>query len=145
MLSDQIDRPSVLKVCDTPDSGYASFSPNVSNPTSECDAHQPDSIHTVVKALMIGPPDEKEEAKHDFIKNSHRPRQYKRWISEIVSMLSDFFWIFCHAQNPYKDFTKIDQQKMAAPMVPGGQTGGVEYEAMGYAVSLPLLAFSCIG
>lgn len=48
--------------------------------------------HRFVVSLMEGPPDEKEEAKVDFIKQSHRPRVFKAWVTEIADCVRDYFW-----------------------------------------------------
>lgn len=43
--------------------------------------------------------------------------------------------IFCHSQNLFWTFEQLDVDAIEAPKVPSGMTGGVEYEAMAYAVS----------
>jgi hypothetical protein len=48
--------------------------------------------------------------------------------------------IFCHSQNLFWTFEQLDVDAIEAPKVPSGMTGGVEYEAMAYAVSLTLAA-----
>ena len=50
------------------------------------------ATHRFVVSLMEGPPDEKEEAKVDFIKQSHRPRVFKAWVTEIADCVRDYFW-----------------------------------------------------
>ncbi|GAA5896035.1 uncharacterized protein JCM6883_001693 [Sporobolomyces salmoneus] len=93
------------------------------------------STHRFLISLMEGPPDEKEEAKVDFIKRSHRPRIFKAWVTEIGDCVRDYFWIFCHSQNLFWTFEQLDVDAIEAPKVPSGMTGGVEYEAMAYATA----------
>lgn len=50
------------------------------------------SAHALVKSLMIGPPNQKEEARVDFMQQTHRKRIFKLWIEEIIGVLSDYFW-----------------------------------------------------
>jgi hypothetical protein len=98
------------------------------------------SAHGLVRSLLLGPPNEKEEAKHDFIRLSHGKRPYKLWMEEIIGVLSDYFWIFCHAGNTYWRLQNIEQDKVEEPKVPGGMTGGVEFEAMGTTTFTPRIA-----
>jgi hypothetical protein len=121
------ERPVMLMSMRSPDSGYASNSPDLTNRDSS-------AIHQLVRSLMLGPPNEKEEALHEFVRESHTPRPFKRWIAELTGVLSDCFWIFCHSSNVIRDFTKLDLGKMTALRVPAGHTGGVEFEFMSYAV-----------
>ncbi|GAA5827370.1 hypothetical protein JCM11251_003784 [Rhodosporidiobolus azoricus] len=95
----------------------------------------PDRIrqaHRFVLSLMEGPPNEKEDAKVDFIRSTHRPRVYKTWVTEISDCVRDYFWIFCHANNLFWTLERIDVDAIEAPKVPSGMTGGVEFEAMAY-------------
>lgn len=48
--------------------------------------------HELLKSLMLGPPSEKEEAEHDFMKDVRRPRIFKAWIKEISSVTRDYYW-----------------------------------------------------
>lgn len=89
------------------------------------------AAHALVRSLVLGPPNEREEAKHDFIQRSHVQRLYKAWMEEIIGTLSDYFWVFCHSGNTYWRLENLEQDKVEAPKVPGGMTGGVEFEAMG--------------
>lgn len=50
--------------------------------------------------------------------------------------------VFCHSQNAFWSVDHIDQEEIEAPKVPSGMTGGVEYEAMAYCVSLCVLSLS---
>ena len=49
-------------------------------------------------------------------------------------MCRDYFWVFCHPQNSIWHLELTDQAKVERPKAPGGMTGGVEFEAMGYLV-----------
>lgn len=89
------------------------------------------SAHALVSSLLIGPPNEKEESKHDFMQNAHRVRTYRLWIQEIDGVINDYFWVFCHSGNTYWRLQNLEEDKVEEPKVPGGMTGGVEYEAMG--------------
>ncbi|KAI5481888.1 hypothetical protein MNV49_000165 [Pseudohyphozyma bogoriensis] len=91
--------------------------------------------HELVWSLMLGPPNEKEEAKVDFIQEAHRPRIFKTWVTEIQDCVRDYFWIFCHAQNIFWCYERLNPEQIEAPKVPGGMTGGVEFEAMEYATA----------
>lgn len=48
--------------------------------------------YRLVYSLVLGPPNEKEEAKVDFIQETHRPRIFKRWVSELSDTCRDYFW-----------------------------------------------------
>ncbi len=47
----------------------------------------------------------------------------------------------CHGSNSLWALDEIDQALVEKPVAPGGATGGVEYEAMNYVVSLILCVF----
>ncbi|GAA6028804.1 hypothetical protein JCM8097_007404 [Rhodosporidiobolus ruineniae] len=89
----------------------------------------------LVVSLMMGPPDEKEDAKVDFIQVAHRPRVFKTWVTEIADCVRDYFWVFCHPNNLFWTLEQINADEIEAPKVPSGMTGGVEYEAMAYATA----------
>lgn len=110
------------------DFSFVNGSTKISSP---CSSSSSTSAHSFVRSLLLGPLDEKEEARHDFIRASHGKRPYKLWIDEIVGVLSDYFWVFCHSGNTYWRLQNIEQGKVEEPKVPGGMTGGVEFEAMG--------------
>lgn len=44
--------------------------------------------------------------------------------------------IMCHASNALWDLDMVDEALVEKPVAPGGATGGVEFEAMNYAVSM---------
>ncbi|ORY84625.1 hypothetical protein BCR35DRAFT_302919 [Leucosporidium creatinivorum] len=104
-------------------------------------------VHRFVYSLMQGPPNEKEEAKLDFIQQTHQERAFKVWVTELSDCVRDYFWIFCHSQNLFWSLEQIDQSQIEAPKVPSGMTGGVEYEAMAYCAAhfrlLNALAKTC--
>ena len=41
----------------------------------------------------------------------------------------------CHSSNTLWDIGEVDESLVERPVAPGGATGGVEFEAMNYAVS----------
>jgi len=55
-------------------------------------AESRNGAHALVRSLVIGPPNEKEEARPDFIKQAHRKRSFKVWMDEMIRTLSDYFW-----------------------------------------------------
>lgn len=76
-----------------------------------------------------------EEAKVDFITASHASRPFKTFVSELLNINRDYFWVFCHS-NRFWALQEINVDQVECPKVPGGMTGGVEFEAMGYLTSL---------
>jgi hypothetical protein len=44
--------------------------------------------------------------------------------------------VFCHPNNTVWELGIVDEKKVEAPVAPGGMTGGVEFEAMGYLVGV---------
>lgn len=50
------------------------------------------ATYLVVKSLIIGPPNEKEEAQVYFMKSTRKTRAFKLWMDEIIGVLSDYFW-----------------------------------------------------
>lgn len=46
-------------------------------------------------------------------------------------LVANIFRIFCHSNNTYWRLENLEEDKVEEPKVPGGMTGGVEYEAMG--------------
>lgn len=94
------------------------------------------SSHQFVRRLLIGPPDPKKSQIVEFVAVTHRVRIFKTFVNEFLGVLMDYFWIFCHAENQFWDLKTIDEEKIEAPKVPSGMTGGVEYEAMSYCTCL---------
>lgn len=75
---------------------------------------------------------------HDFIESLHVPRIYKTYLQELSDVCRDYFWVFCHPNNTIWPLSQVDEARVERPKAPGGMTGGVEYEAMQYLVSLKL-------
>ncbi|KAH9815284.1 armadillo-type protein [Melampsora americana] len=92
--------------------------------------------HQFIKTLLIGAPDLKKEQMIEFVSMSHRKRPYKKLVTELCGVLMDYFWVFCHSENQYWELSELDEEKIESPKVPSGMTGGVEYEAMGYAAAV---------
>jgi hypothetical protein len=79
--------------------------------------------------------DPTQEAKVDFIKAINAPRPFKSFVSELLNINRDYFWVFCHS-NRFWSLQDINVDQVECPKVPGGMTGGVEFEAMAYLTSL---------
>ncbi|KAN0065619.1 hypothetical protein ACQY0O_000745 [Thecaphora frezii] len=94
--------------------------------------HSASSSLNFLLQLMQNPADPAKEQVVDFIKQTHTPRPFKVYLTELASICRDYFWIFCHAQNRFWRFEDLDVETIKCPKVPGGMTGGVEFEAMGY-------------
>lgn len=96
-----------------------------------------------MRALLLTPappPSESPAAPispHAFIESLHRPRIYKTYLQELSDVCRDYFWVFCHPNNTIWVLSETDEAKVEKPRAPGGMTGGVEFEAMGYFVSHP--------
>lgn len=71
---------------------------------------------------------------HTFIEDLHVPRIYKTYLQELNDLCRDYFWVFCHPNNTVWNLDETDEGKVERPRAPGGMTGGVEFEAMGYMV-----------
>jgi hypothetical protein len=69
---------------------------------------------------------------HTFIEELHTPRIYKPYLQELSDLCRDYFWVFCHPNNTIWAISEVDEAKVEKPRAPGGMTGGVEFEAMGY-------------
>lgn len=98
------------------------------------------STFSLLRALMLTPkplPSEVLSAPispHAFIQSLHQPRIYKTYLQELNDVCRDYFWVFCHPNNTIWRLEEVDEAKVEAPKAPGGMTGGVEFEAMGYMV-----------
>ncbi|PWZ00972.1 hypothetical protein BCV70DRAFT_199337 [Testicularia cyperi] len=90
-----------------------------------------------VLSLLQNPVDPAKEAVVDFIKQTHTPRVFKTYVVELASVCRDYFWIFCHSQNLFWRYEELGEriEGIKGPKVPGGMTGGVEFEAMAYLTS----------
>ena len=71
---------------------------------------------------------------HEFIDALHRPRIFKAYLQELADVCRDYFWIFCHPNNTIWVLAETHEARVEKPRAPGGMTGGVEFEAMGYMV-----------
>ncbi|BEI80026.1 hypothetical protein CcaverHIS002_0105550 [Cutaneotrichosporon cavernicola] len=71
-----------------------------------------------VRQLLLPEGDDKTKDYHDFVQAAHRPRIFKA--------------IMCHASNTLWQLSEVDEKLVERPVAPGGATGGVEFEAMGY-------------
>ncbi|GBE87862.1 hypothetical protein SCP_1200870 [Sparassis crispa] len=96
------------------------------------------SLFSFIRALLLTPAPPPAEAPgpavepHAFIEELHRHRIYKTYLQELNDICRDFFWVFCHPNNAVWNLDETDEAKVEKPRAPGGMTGGVEFEAMGY-------------
>ncbi|KAF8896485.1 armadillo-type protein [Infundibulicybe gibba] len=96
------------------------------------------TFYSLIRALLLTPappPSESPAAPvspHAFIESLHRPRIYKTYLQELSDVCRDYFWVFCHPNNTIWVLSETDEGKVEKPRAPGGMTGGVEFEAMGY-------------
>jgi hypothetical protein len=99
------------------------------------------NFYSLIRALLLtpAPPSTESPASpvspHAFIESLHRPRIYKTYLQELSDVCRDYFWVFCHPNNTVWNLPEVDEGKVEKPKAPGGMTGGVEFEAMGYFVS----------
>jgi hypothetical protein len=102
------------------------------------------SLFSLLRALLLTPAPSPAEAPettvspHEFIESLHRPRIYKGYLQELSDVCRDYFWVFCHPNNAIWALAETDEGKVEKPKAPGGMTGGVEFEAMGYMVNCAL-------
>ncbi|KAF5327237.1 hypothetical protein D9619_004768 [Psilocybe cf. subviscida] len=96
------------------------------------------SIFSLIRALLLTPappPSESPGAPvspHAFIESLHTPRIYKTYLQELSDVCRDYFWVFCHPNNTIWLLSETNENSVEKPRAPGGMTGGVEAEAMGY-------------
>lgn len=106
------------------------------------------TFFSLIQALLLTPAPLPAESPaspispHAFIESLHRPRIYKTYLQEMSDLCRDYFWVFCHPGNTVWVLAEVDEGKVERPRAPGGMTGGVEFEAMGYFVG-PLLHEDC--
>jgi hypothetical protein len=103
---------------------------------------QPNLNVTAYVRSLLTPENKEDKSKdyHEFITSAHRPRVFKAWVQELSDICRDYFWIMCHGSNTLWALNEVNEQLVERPVAPGGATGGVEFEAMGYVVSLSLPA-----
>ena len=98
------------------------------------------TTYSLVRQLLLTPaPPLTEDPRvpispHAFIEELHIPRIYKTYLGELNDICRDYFWVFCHPSNCIWNLEDTDEGKVEQPRAPGGMTGGVEFEAMGYMV-----------
>ncbi|KAJ7170936.1 armadillo-type protein [Mycena crocata] len=117
----------------------ASTAPTTSNLITLPAPHK--SFFSLIRALLLTPappPSESPAAPispHAFIESLHLPRIYKTYLQELSDVCRDYFWVFCHPNNTIWILSETDEGRVEKPRAPGGMTGGVEFEAMGYFTS----------
>ena len=84
--------------------------------------------------LLQNPADPAKASIVEFIAQTHTARPFKTYVLEVSCVCRDYFWIFCHSHNFYWRFQELEDRidSIQGPKVPGGMTGGVEFEAMAY-------------
>jgi len=104
------------------------------------------TFFSLIRALLLTPappPTESPGAPispHAFIESLHTPRIYKTYLQELSDVCRDYFWVFCHPNNTIWVLSETNEGSVEKPRAPGGMTGGVEYEAISYFVSLLLVS-----
>ncbi|KAF9243471.1 armadillo-type protein [Melanogaster broomeanus] len=96
------------------------------------------NFFSLIRAVLLTPAPPPTESPatpvspHAFIESLHRPRIYKSYLQELSDVCRDYFWVFCHPNNTVWNLLEVDEGRVEKPKAPGGMTGGVEFEAMGY-------------
>jgi len=99
------------------------------------------NFFSLIRALLLTPAPPPSESPgmpvspHAFIESLHLPRIYKTYLQELSDVCRDYFWVFCHPNNTIWVLSETNENGVEKPRAPGGMTGGVEFEAMGYFVS----------
>lgn len=93
----------------------------------------------ILLLLLHNPRTPTQDSLLSFLKEAHAQRPFKTYLTEVAGTCRDYFWIFCHSQNRFWRLEDVDVKEVEGPKVPGGMTGGVEFEAMGYLVSILLV------
>lgn len=93
---------------------------------------------------LLTPENKEDKTKdyHEFVTAAHRPRVFKAWVQELSDICRDYFWIMCHGSNTLWALNEVNAKLVERPVAPGGATGGVEFEAMGYVVSCGVIDFN---
>lgn len=105
------------------------------------------TLFGLIRALLLTPappPTESPAAPvspHAFIESLHKPRIYKTYLQELSDICRDYFWVFCHPNNTIWILSETNEDHVEKPRAPGGMTGGVEFEAVGYFVCDCLILF----
>jgi hypothetical protein len=100
------------------------------------------TFFSLIRSLLLTPAPLPAEAPaapvspHEFIESLHKPRLYKTYLQELSDVCRDYFWVFCHPNNTIWVLAETDETRVEKPRAPGGMTGGVEFEAMSYFVSV---------
>ena len=108
------------------------------------------NFFSLIQALLLTPAPPPSESlsspisPHAFIESLHRPRIYKTYLGEMSDVCRDYFWVFCHPNNTIWVLAETDEGCAEKPRAPGGMTGGVEFEAMGYFVRLSPSPSECL-
>ncbi|PPR05965.1 hypothetical protein CVT24_004629 [Panaeolus cyanescens] len=96
------------------------------------------TFFSLIRSLLLTPAPPPAEADaapvspHEFIESLHVPRIYKTYLQELSDVCRDYFWVFCHPNNTIWLLSEVNESSAEKPRAPGGMTGGVEFEAMGY-------------
>ncbi|KLO08801.1 hypothetical protein SCHPADRAFT_1000707 [Schizopora paradoxa] len=99
------------------------------------------NLFSFLRGLLLTPAPPPSEGRvsevdpHEFISSLHIPRIYKTYVQVLLEICRDYFWVFCHSSNTLWNLDDIDESRVEKPRAPGGMTGGVEFEAMGYLVT----------
>ncbi|KAG2364612.1 armadillo-type protein [Suillus spraguei] len=83
------------------------------------------NFYSLIRALLLTPAPPPTESPAS-------PVIYKTYLQELSDVCRDYFWVFCHPNNTVWNLEEVDEGKVEQPKAPGGMTGGVEFEAMGY-------------
>ncbi|KAJ7852060.1 armadillo-type protein [Mycena olivaceomarginata] len=80
------------------------------------------NFYSLIRALLLTPRAPAVRVARD----THLPAR------ELSDVCRDYFWVFCHPNNTIWILSETDEGRVEKPRAPGGMTGGVEFEAMGY-------------
>ena len=138
--------PSALPAPGSPRPRREAWEDNTDTPRNIISLPHPHrNLSSLIRSLLLTPAPKGAEAPettvepHEFIDALHRPRIYKTYLQELSDVCRDYFWVFCHPNNTIWNLQETDEVKVEKPKAPGGMTGGVEFEAMGYLVSIDVI------